>query len=383
MLAGFRAAELAGLAITEALRRAGIATGAVDQVVFGQALQAGQGQNPARQAAVAGGIPFGVPATTVNKVCLSGLHALHLADLMIQEGEADVVLAGGMESMTNAPYILEGARRGYGYGDSEVFDSIQADGLRCAFERVGMGVATEVYAEKAGISREFQDEIALLSHQRAATAREAGRLSEELVAVSVPQRRGPVVTMDADEGIRPETTLDALTALKPAFSPTGSITAGNSSQISDGAAALVLMSQQRAAELGVAPLGSLLGFGQVAGPDPSLLTQPSRAVRAAIERCKLSLGQVEIFEINEAFGAVVAASMDDLGVSSAVVNVNGGAIALGHPIGMTGARLVLSLAYELRRRGGGIGAVALCGGGGQGEAALLQVTGANERKRTQ
>ena len=269
-LAGFRAAELAGLTIAEAVRRAGIAADEVDQVVFGQALQAGQGQNPARQAAVLGGIPYDVPATTVNKVCLSGLHALYLADLMIQAGEADVVLAGGMESMTNAPYILEGARRGYRYGDSEVFDSIQADGLKCAFDRVGMGAATEAYAHKAEITREFQDEIALLSHQRAAAARESGRLSEELVLVSVPQRRGPAVTMDGDEGIRPETTLDALTALKPAFSSTGTITAGNSSQISDGAAALVMMSQRRAAELGVASLGSLLGFGQVAGPDSFL-----------------------------------------------------------------------------------------------------------------
>ena len=372
-LAGLRAAELAGLAIAEALRRAAVAPGSVDQVLFGQALQAGQGQNPARQAAVAGGIPLGVPATTVNKVCLSGLHALYLAHLMIQTGEAEVVIAGGMESMTNAPYMLEGARRGYRYGDSEVFDSIQADGLKCAFERVGMGVATEGYAEKAGISREDQDEIAFLSHQRAAEAREAGRLSEELVPVSVPQRRGQVVTMDADEGIRPETTLKVLKALVPAFSPTGNITPGNASQISDGAAALILMSPQRAAELGVAPLGELLGFGQVAGPDPSLLTQPSRAVRAALERCGLNLEHVDIFEINEAFAAVVAASMGDLGISSEIVNVNGGAIALGHPIGMTGARLVLSLAYQLRRRGGGIGAAALCGGGGQGEAALLRV----------
>jgi acetyl-CoA C-acetyltransferase len=344
----------------------------VDYVFMGQVLQAGQGQITARQAAVNGGIPMSVPATTVNKVCLSGLNSLYLADLLIQAGEAEVVVAGGMESMTAAPYLLPGARAGYRAGDKQVVDSMMHDGLFCAFDQVAMGAGTERHTRAAEISRARQDAFAATSHERAAAAIKEGRFSDEIVPVNVPQRKGDPIVIDTDEGVRPETTVESLSKLRPAFDKEGTITAGNASQLSDGAAALVVMSRAKADELGLTPLGELVGYGQVAGPGTSLLTQPSQAILKALERAGRTLSDVRLFEINEAFAAVGLASMDDLGISADVVNVNGGAIALGHPIGMSGARLALTILHELSRRGGGLGAVALCGGGGQGDAALLQ-----------
>ena len=372
-LGGFSAMDLGGLAIAEALARAGVNPEDVDYVVMGQVLGAGQGQITARQAAVKAGIPMVTPATTINKVCLSGLNAIHIADLMIRAGEAAIVVAGGMESMTQAPYLLPGARTGYRLGDRRVVDSMMYDGLLCAFDRVAMGVSTESFSRAMGISRERQDELAAMSHERAAAAIKAGRLAEEIVPVAVPRRKGDPVMLDTDEGVRPETTLESLAELAPVFDPEGTITAGNSSQISDGAAAVVVMSAERADELGVVPLGEIVGYGQVAGPDTSLLTQPSHAIRDAVRRAGLRIADVDLFEISEAFAAVNAASIEDLGVSGDIVNVNGGAISLGHPIGMSGARLVVTMLYELRRRGGGLGAVGLCGGGGQGDAAVLRV----------
>ena len=371
-LGGFSAMQLGGHAIKAALERAGVSPDDVDYVFMGQVLQAGQGQITARQAAVAAGVPMTVPATTINKVCLSGLNALHLADLAIGAGEAEVVVAGGMESMTVAPYLLPGARAGYRAGDQKVVDSMMYDGLFCAFDCVAMGAGTERYSRAAEISRERQDAFAAASHERAAAAIKSGRLAEEIAPLSVPQRKGDPVVVDTDEGVRPETTAESLGKLRGAFESDGTITAGNASQISDGAAALVVMSRERAESLGVTPLGEIVGYGQVAGPDPSLLTQPSRAIRDALERSGRSLGEVDLFEINEAFAAVAVAAMDDLGITSEVTNLNGGAIALGHPIGMSGARLALTALTELRRRGGGTAAVALCGGGGQGDAALLK-----------
>ena len=372
-LASFTAADLGGLAIAAALERAGIAPDEVDHVVMGHVLTAGQGQNPARQAAVKGGIPMEVPSVTVNKVCLSGIHAIHLADQLIQSGEADVVVAGGMESMTQAPHLLPGARAGYRLGDAKVVDSMINDGLWCAFDGVHMGAGTETYTKAASVSRQTQDEIAAHSHERATVASKEGRLTEEIVPVTVPTKKGDPIVVESDEGVRPETTVESLARLRPAFSPDGTITAGNASQISDGAAAVVVVSAAKAEALGLTPLAELSGFGMVAGPDPSLLTQPSRAIRQALDRYGRKVTDVDLFEINEAFAAVSAASMADLGVDDGIVNVNGGAIALGHPIGMSGTRLVITLAAELRRRGGGLGAAALCGGGGQGEAALVRV----------
>ncbi|MEA2828042.1 MAG: acetyl-CoA C-acetyltransferase [Actinomycetota bacterium] len=372
-LSSLSATDLGGLAIAAALERAGIPAAVVDRVVMGHVLQAGQGQNPARQAAAKGGVPMDVPAVTVNSVCLSGIHAIHLAHQLIRSGEADVVVAGGMESMSQAPYLLPGARAGYRLGDVTAVDSMIRDGLWCAFDDVHMGAGTEAYAKEAGITRARQDELAAMSHQRACIATKEGRLAGEIVPVTVRQRREELV-VDTDEGIRSETTVDGLGRLKPAFSPDGTITAGNASQISDGAAAVVVMSRATADELGLSPLAELVGFGLVAGPDPSLLTQPSRAIRQALERAGgRPVADVDRFEINEAFAAVSAASIDDLGIGDDVVNVNGGAIALGHPIGMSGTRLVMTLVEELRRGGGGLGAAALCGGGGQGEAALVVV----------
>jgi len=371
-LSGWSAMELGGLAIKAALERAGLKPEDVDYVVMGQVLGAGQGQATARQAAVHAGIPMVTPATTVNKVCLSGLNSIHLADLMIRAGEAAIVVAGGMESMSRAPYLLPGARDGYRFGDQRVVDSMMHDGLFCAFDRVAMGLSADAYGRAAGISRERQDTIAAASHERASTAIKEGRLAEEIVAVSVHQRKGDPIVFDTDEGVRPATTVATLAALRPAFDQEGTVTAGNASQISDGGAAVVVMSPERADELGIAPLGEIIGYGQVAGPDTSLLTQPSRAIREAVAKAGLEISDVDLFEISEAFAVVSAASIDDLGVSDAIVNVNGGAIALGHPIGMSGTRLAISILYELRRRGGGVGAVGLCGGGGQGDAAVLR-----------
>ncbi|MGO9558480.1 MAG: acetyl-CoA C-acetyltransferase [Acidimicrobiales bacterium] len=371
-LAGFTAMELGGFAIKAALERAGISPEDVNYVFMGQVLQAGQGQITARQAAVNAGIPMTVPATTINKVCLSGLNSLYLADLMINAGLADVVVAGGMESMTKAPYLLPGARAGYRAGDQKVVDSMMYDGLFCAFDQVAMGAGTERYSRAAEILRGRQDALAATSHERAANAIKEGRYVEEIIPVAVPQRKGDPVIVDTDEGVRPETTVESLGKLKGAFDPEGTITAGNASQISDGAAALIVVSRDRADKLGLRPLGELVGYGQVAGPDASLLIQPAQAIRQALEQAGIALSEVDLFEINEAFAAVGVASMDDLGISADVTNVNGGAIALGHPIGMSGARLALTALTELRRRGGGTAAVALCGGGGQGDAALLR-----------
>jgi acetyl-CoA C-acetyltransferase len=370
-LARLRAVDLGALAIAEALVRAGVDPTSVDYVVMGHVLQAGQGQDTARQAAVKAGIPMATPATTVNKVCLSGLNAIHLADLMVRAGDADIVVAGGMESMTNAPYVLPGARAGLRFGDQALLDVIQVDGLVSSFAHFIMGEGTDHDAEAAGIGRQRQDEVALKSNLRAAEAIASGRLAEEIVPVTLADKRGSVV-VDTDEGVRPETTAEGLASLKPAFVAGGTVTAGNASQISDGAAAVVVTSRQRAEELGIAPLAELVAYGQVAGPDESLLTQPSRAIVDATKRGGLSLSDIDLFEINEAFAAVSAASIADLDVDDDVVNVNGGAIALGHPIGMSGTRLALTLAYELRRRGGGTGAAALCGGGGQGDALILR-----------
>jgi acetyl-CoA C-acetyltransferase len=372
-LASFSAMDLGGVAIGAALERAGLVPDQINYVFMGQVLQAGQGQITARQAAAKAGIPMTVPATTINKVCLSGLNAIHLADLAIQAGDAEIVVAGGMESMTAAPYLLPGARAGYRIGDSAVVDSMMFDGLTCAFDNCAMGLGTERYAGAASIARDRQDAFAALSHERAAAAIKDGRFAAEIAAVSVRQRKGDPILVDTDEGVRPGTTVESLGALRPAFDPAGTITAGNASQISDGAAAVIVTSREKAQQLGLPVMGEIVGYGQVAGPDTSLLTQPSRATMAALSRAGLSVGDVDLFEINEAFAAVAVAAMDDLGVSEEVVNVNGGAIALGHPIGMSGARIALTLLHELALRGGGLGAASLCGGGGQGDALLVRV----------
>ena len=372
-LASFRGAELGALAIRAALDRAGVAPEQVDYVFMGQVLLAGEGQATARQAAVGAGIPMTVPATTVNKVCLSGINTVYLAHQMISAGDAEIVVAGGMESMTKAPYLLTQAREGYRLGDGDLVDSMMYDGLFCAFDQCAMGTGTEKYAASSGLPREPQDAFSAQSHQRAAAAADAGLFNDELVSVEVPQRRGDPVVVAADEGVRADATADSLGRLRPAFAEAGNITAGNASQISDGGSALVVASRERAEQLGVEPLGTYKGYGQVAGPDPSLLTQPSRAIFQALKSADRSLGDVDLFEINEAFAAVALTSMADLAISDDVVNVNGGAIALGHPIGASGNRIVLTLLHELRRRGGGLGAAALCGGGGQGDALLVQV----------
>jgi acetyl-CoA C-acetyltransferase len=372
-LASLSAMDLGGFAIKAALERGGVGPEQVDYVIMGQVLQAGQGQITARQAAANAGIPMTVPAITINKVCLSGINAIYLADQMIQAGDAEVVVCGGMESMTNSPYLLPKARAGYRMGNGEVVDSLVQDGLWCAFDAVHMGSGTERYTgEFGGLTRELQDEAAAKSHERAATATKEGRFTDEIAPVSLPQRKGEPILVETDEGFRPGTTPDSLGGLKPAFEKDGTITAGNASQISDGAAALVVTSQAKATELGLTPIAELVSFGMVAGPDTSLLTQPSRAIKRALEPIDKKVSDIDLFELNEAFAAVGLAAMKDLGVSDDVVNVNGGAIALGHPIGMSGARIVITLVNELRRRGGGLGAAALCGGGGQGDAAIVR-----------
>lgn len=369
--AGLSGTDLGGAAIAAAVERSGITPDQVDYVVMGQVLQAGAGQITARQAAVNAGIPMTVAATTINKVCLSGLNAIQIADMLIETGQADIVVAGGMESMTNAPYLLPGARAGYRAGDKTVVDSMMYDGLFCAFDACAMGAGTEKYAASAGLARDIQDQLSAQSHERAAAAQKDGRFDAEIVPVSVPQRRGDPLVVGLDEGIRPETTAESLGKLRPAFDASGNITAGNASQISDGGSAVIVMSKARAEALGVTPLGEVLGYGQVAGPDASLLTQPSRAIHDALGRSGRALADVGLFEINEAFAAVAVASMADLGISDEVVNVNGGAIALGHPIGASGNRLALTLLHEMHRRGVDVGAAALCGGGGQGDALIL------------
>jgi acetyl-CoA C-acetyltransferase len=374
-LADFSAADLGGLAIAEALRRAGVQPAEVDHVIVGQVLMAGQGQVPSRQAAVKAGVPMSIPSININKVCLSGLNAIYLADQMIASGEADIVVAAGMESMTNAPYLAAGARSGFRYGNTELADAIIKDGLWCAFDACLMGLGTERYAA-GNISRDDQDAAAMQSHSRAAAAIAAGRLSDEIVPVSVPQRKGDPVVVRDDEGVRAATTMQSLGALRPAFDKNGTVTAGNASQISDGGSAVVVMSKGAAERRGVTPLGEFVSYGMVAGPDSaSLLHQPSRAIQQALSRANMSIGDIDLLEINEAFAAVGIASMRELGVSNDIVNVNGGAIALGHPIGMSGNRLALTLLHELKRLGGGIGAAALCGGGGQGDALVVRTVG--------
>ncbi len=375
-LRGFSGAELGGIAIRAALERAGVIGDQVEYVVMGQVLQAGAGQIPARQAAVRAGIPMSVPALTVNKVCLSGLDAIALADQLIRAGEFDVVVAGGQESMTNAPHLLPKSREGHKYGAIGMLDAMAHDGLTDPFEHIAMGESTERHNTRLGIDRAAQDEVAALSHQRAAAARKNGLFDAEITPVEIPQRKGDPVVFSEDEGIRPETTVESLGRLRPAFHEEGTITAGSASQISDGAAAVVVMSKERAEALGLAWIAEIGAHGNVAGPDNSLHSQPSNAIAHALRKEGLAVGDLDLIEINEAFAAVTVQSMKDLGVSVEKVNVNGGAIALGHPIGMSGARMVLHLALELRRRGGGTGAAALCGGGGQGDALILRVPAA-------
>ncbi|MCW2647346.1 MAG: acetyl-CoA acetyltransferase [Pseudonocardiales bacterium] len=372
-LKDFSGADLGGFAIKAALERSGVAPEQVQYVIMGQVLLAGAGQIPARQAAHKAGIPLSVPALTVNKVCLSGLDAIALADQLIRAGEFDIIVAGGQESMTNAPHLLPKSRAGYKYGSIEVLDAMAYDGLTDIFENIPMGESTEKVNGKLGIGREEQDEFSARSHQRAAVAQKNGVFDEEITPVLIPQRKGDPIEFREDEGIRGDTTAESLAKLRPAFAKDGTITAGSASQISDGACAVVVMSKAKAEELGLTWIAEIGAHGNVAGPDNSLQSQPSNAISDALRKESLNVADLDLIEINEAFAAVGIQSMKDLGVTDEVVNVNGGAIALGHPIGMSGARLALTLAYELKRRGGGTGAAALCGGGGQGDALILHV----------
>ncbi len=375
-LSGLSASDLGGIAIREALSRAGVAPSDVDAVIMGNVVQAGVGPNPARQAAIAGGIGFEVPAITLNKLCLSGLSAIAHADQLIRLGEHEIIVAGGFESMTNAPHMLLGSRKGTKYGAARMVDSLDQDALTCAFDGISMGAATERYQASYALTREAQDEFANASHARASQAATEGRFDEEIV--EVVNAKGEVI-LAADEGVRASTTIESLGKLRAAFATPGAeaaatITAGNASQLSDGGAAVVMMSRARAEELGLTWLAEVGAYGNVAGPDPSLVVQPARAIRDALRRDgTLTIEDIDLFEINEAFAGVALASGAELGVSADITNVNGGAIALGHPVGMSGARIVLALALELRRRGGGVGAAALCGGGGQGDALIIRV----------
>jgi acetyl-CoA C-acetyltransferase len=374
-LASKSASELGGVAIAGALKAAGIGPDQVQYVIMGQVLQAGAGQITARQAAVAAGIGMDIPALTVNKVCLSGLDAIALASQLVRLGEYDVIVAGGMESMTQAPHLLKHSRAGYKYGPVQLEDSMALDGLTDAFDHLSMGESTEISGRKLGISRAEQDEFAAASHQRAAAAAKNGLFAAEIVPVPMTSREGEQPNVTEDEGIRPSTTVETLAKLRPAFGKDGTITAGTASQLSDGAAAVVVMSAEAAARAGCTVLAEIGAHGNVAGPDNSLHSQPSNAIKQALAKAGLAVKDLDLIEINEAFAVVVIQSMRDLGVRREIVNVNGGAIAIGHPIGMSGARIALHLAHELRRRGGGLGAAGLCGGGGQGEALLLQVRG--------
>jgi acetyl-CoA C-acetyltransferase len=383
LLGGFKdlsATDLGGRAISAALARAGVAGDQIDYVILGQVLQAGVGQIPARQAAVKGGVPMSVPALTVNKVCLSGLSAIALADQLIRAGECELVVAGGMESMTQAPHLLPGARAGIKYGNAALVDSMAFDGLWDVFTDQAMGALTEhANLGAQAVSREDQDAFAVRSHLRAHAATQAGLLAEEIAPVVIPQRRGKDVEISVDEGIRPDADLAALARLRPAFSETGTITAGSASQISDGAVAMVVASPAAVERLGLKPVAEIGAYAQVAGPDSSLQLQPAAAIELAVKKAGLTVSDLELIEINEAFAAVGVASARALGLTEAEieerVNVHGGAIALGHPIGASGARLVLHLALELQRRGSGVAAAALCGGGGQGDALLLSAAG--------
>jgi acetyl-CoA C-acetyltransferase len=381
-LQGLAATDLGGIAIAGALGRSRLAPDHVDHVILGQVLQAGAGQLPARQAAIKGGIPMSVPAITVNKVCLSGLAAVAYADQLIRAGECDIVVAGGMESMTSAPHLLPGSRGGYKYGNVTLIDSMARDGLEDVFTDQAMGSLTEsCNTGEHLVTREDQDAFAARSHQRAAAATNSGVMAEEIVEVQVPQRRGENVAVTTDEGIRSGVTVESLATLPPAFSKHGSITAGSSSPISDGAAAVVVASKPAAERLGLSAIAEIGAYGQVAGPDSSLQLQPSNAITLACKKQQIEIADLDLIEINEAFAAVGVASARALGLSASEieerVNVNGGAIALGHPIGASGARLVLTLALALRRRGGGSGVAALCGGGGQGDALILSAPSAH------
>ena len=371
--ANFSAAQLGGVAIRAALERAATRPEDVDYVIMGQVLLAGTGQVPARQAASAAGIPMTTPATVVNKVCLSGLNSIYQADLMIAAGDADIVVAGGMESMTGAPHLLLGARRGYRLGGAPLHDAMMYDGLEDANSHDAMGLDTERYLVRfPEVTRERQDAFAAESHERAARAIKEGLFAAEITPVEVPQRKSEPIAVSIDEGVRPGTSAESLGSLRPAFRKDGSITAGNASQISDGASAVVVMSEAAAQRHDVEPLGRVVSYGMVAGPDTCLMTQPSGASLKALEKARLGVKDVAVFEFNEAFAAVVLASIDDLSLPADIVNPNGGAVALGHPIGASGNRLALTLLHELRRRGGGIGVAALCGGGGQGDALVVR-----------
>ncbi|GAA4539509.1 acetyl-CoA C-acetyltransferase [Pseudonocardia xishanensis] len=372
-LKGFSGAQLGGIAIKGALEKAGVAPEQVEYVIMGQVLTAGAGQIPARQAAVAAGIPMDVPALSINKVCLSGVDAIALADQLIRAGEFDIVVAGGQESMTQAPHLLPKSREGTKFGDTTLVDHMAYDGLFCAFDQVAMGASTEKYNNRYELTRADQDEFAARSHQRAAAAQKNGVFDEEITPVEIPQRKGDPIVFSTDEGVRADTTVESLGKLRPAFSADGTITAGTSSQISDGAAAVVVMSKAKAEELGLSWLAEIGAHGVVAGPDASLQEQPANAITKACEKQGITPADLDLVEINEAFAAVGVVSARKLGLSEDKVNVNGGAIAVGHPIGMSGARIALHLALELKRRGGGVGAAALCGGGGQGDALILTV----------
>lgn len=368
------AADLGGVAIKGALDKAGVSPDQVDYLIMGQVILAGAGQNPARGAGIAAGLPMDIPSITINKVCLSGLNAIALADQMIRAGECEIVVAGGMESMTNAPHLLPKSREGFKYGDTALVDSMAYDALYDQLTQQAMGGLTEqVNAEGVKLTRQEQDEFAARSHQRAAEAWKNGVFDDEVVPVEIPQRKGDPVVVSADEGVRGDTTAESLGKLRPAFSKDGTITAGSASQISDGAAAVVVMSKAKAEELGLEWLAEIGAHGMVAGPDSSLQMQPANAIRKAADKEGISVSDIDLFELNEAFAAVGIESARELGVAEDVVNVNGGAIALGHPVGMSGARIVLHLALELQRRGGGVGAAALCGGGGQGDALIVRV----------
>ncbi|MFW6775542.1 acetyl-CoA C-acetyltransferase [Nocardioides sp. CPCC 205120] len=367
-------ADLGGVAIKGALERAGVSGEQVEYVIMGQVIQAGAGQIAARQAAVKGGIPMDVPALTINKVCLSGINAIALADQLIRAGEHEIVVAGGMESMTQAPHLLPKSREGFKYGDTPLVDSMAYDALYDQFTHQPMGGLTEDRNSAAEqLTREEQDAFAARSHQLAATAQKNGVFDDEIVPVEIPQRKGDPVVVSTDEGVRADTTPESLAKLRPAFSKDGTVTAGSASQISDGAAAVVVMSKAKAEELGLSWIAEIGASGQVAGPDSTLQEQPANAILKAVEKEGISVSDIDLFEMNEAFAAVGIASARKLGVSEDKVNVNGGAIALGHPVGMSGARIVLHLALELKRRGGGTGAAALCGGGGQGDALIIRV----------
>ncbi|MBO3744533.1 acetyl-CoA C-acetyltransferase [Streptosporangiaceae bacterium NEAU-GS5] len=368
-LAGHSAVDLGGIAIAAALQRAGVAPGQVQYVIMGQVLQAGAGQIPSRQAAVKAGIPMSVPSLTINKVCLSGLDAIALADQLIRAGEFEIVVAGGMESMTNAPHLLPGLRKGVKYGGAQIVDSMAYDGLTDAYDQIAMGESTERHNARLAIGRAEQDEFAARSHQLAARATKDGVFEAEIVPVPLPKGG----EFAADEGIRADTTVEALSRLRPAFTSDGTITAGSASQISDGACAVVVMSKAKAEELGLEWLAEIGAHGNVAGPDNSLQSQPANAISQALGKQGLTAGDLDLVEINEAFAQVVIQSAKELGIPLDKVNVNGGGIALGHPIGASGARIVLALAHELKRRGGGLGAAGLCGGGGQGDALIIRV----------